>query len=66
MIKDFGKAGPQGFPAKGIRKVCVLLIQYPDLLATIQKSVFENLFNQINYGGFGSFRDYYLRTSLDN
>ena len=61
--KNLGKAGPQGFPAKGIRKVCVLLIQYPDLLATIQKSVFENLFNQINYGGTGSVRDYYLQTS---
>ncbi len=61
--KNIGKAGPQGFPAKGIRKVCVLLIQYPDLLATIDKSVYNNLFNQINYGGFGSVKDYYLRTS---
>lgn len=60
--KNLGKA-PRGFPSKGVNKVCVLLIQYPDLLATIQKSVFENLFNQINYGGTGSFRDYYLRTS---
>ncbi|MFZ4797583.1 MAG: M6 family metalloprotease domain-containing protein [Bacteroidia bacterium] len=62
--KNLGKAGPQGFPAKGINKVCVLLIQYPDLLATNTKSVYENLFNQLNYGGNGSVKDYYYRTSF--
>jgi M6 family metalloprotease-like protein len=60
-----GKKSPQGFPNKGVRKVCVLLIQYPDLLATINKSVFENLFNQVNYLGTGSFKDYYLKTSYN-
>lgn len=58
------KAGPQGFPTKGTHKVCVLLIEYPDLRATVQKSVVENLFNQTNYNGTGSFKDYYLRTSF--
>jgi len=62
--KSLRKAGPQGFPTKGIRKVCVLLIEYPDLLATVQKSVVENLFNQPNYTGTGSFKDYYQRTSF--
>lgn len=61
---NLGKAGPQGFPSKGIHKVCVLLIEYPDLRATVQKSVVENLFNQTNYSGTGSFKDYYLRTSF--
>lgn len=58
------KAGPQGFPTKGNHKVCVLLIEYPDLRATVQKSIVENLFNQTNYNVTGSFKDYYLRTSF--
>ncbi|MES2726210.1 MAG: M6 family metalloprotease domain-containing protein [Bacteroidota bacterium] len=58
-----GKKAPQGFPNKGVNKVCVLLIQYPDLLATIDKTVYQNLFNQVNYTSTGSFRDYYLKTS---
>lgn len=61
---QLGKAGPQGFPTKGVNKVCVLLIEYPDLRATVAKSVFENLFNQVNYNGTGSFRDYYMKTSF--
>ncbi|MBJ7428197.1 MAG: M6 family metalloprotease domain-containing protein [Bacteroidia bacterium] len=61
---NLGKAGPKGFPAKGIRKVCVLLIEYPDLRATVQKSVIENLFNQTNYTNTGCFREYYQRTSF--
>lgn len=58
-----GKKAPQGFPNKGVHKVCVLLIQYPDLPATIDKTVYQNLFNQANYASNGSFRDYYLKTS---
>lgn len=61
--KSLGKAGPQGFPTKGNHKVCVLLIQYPDLLASVSRSVFENLFNQVNYNNTGSFRDYYQKAS---
>jgi immune inhibitor A len=61
---NLDKAGPKGFPSKGVRKVCVLLIEYPDLRATVQKSVIENLFNQTNYTNTGCFREYYQRTSF--
>lgn len=60
---SLGKAGPYPFPPKGVRKVPVILVEYPDLRATINKDQFELLFNQINYNGTGSFRDFYLATS---
>ena len=41
----------------------VLLIEYPDLRATIAKSDFTLMFNQPNYGGTGSFNDYYMKAS---
>lgn len=56
-------AGPFPFPSKGQRKLVVLLVEYPDLRATISKENFELLFNQPNYNGTGSFRDFYLATS---
>lgn len=54
---------PNPFPPKGIRKVPVILVEYPDLRATIAPEQFELLFNQINYNETGSFRDFYLATS---
>ncbi len=60
---SLGKAGPYPFPSKGVRKVVVILVEYPDLRATIAKENFELLFNQPDYNGTGSFRDFYLATS---
>lgn len=51
------------FPPKGKRKLLVLLVEYPDLRATLPKENFELLLNQPNYNGTGSFRDFYLATS---
>ena len=61
--KTFGKAGQNPFPSSGVRKLVVILVEYPDLRATLPKSNFELLLNQPNYNGTGSFRDYYLATS---
>lgn len=60
----FGKAGANVFPPEGNRKILVLLIEYPDLRATVSKSNFELLFNQPNYNNTGSFKDYYLKASF--
>lgn len=56
-------ANPKPFPPKGKRKLLVVLVEYPDLRATLPKENFELLLNQPNYNGTGSFRDYYLNTS---
>lgn len=61
--KALGKAGQNPFPPTGVRKLIVILVEYPDLRATLPKSNFEMLLNQPNYNGTGSFRDYYLATS---
>jgi M6 family metalloprotease-like protein len=59
--KAAGVANP--FPPNGKRKLLVLLVEYPDLRATLPKENFELLLNQPNYNGTGSFRDFYLATS---
>lgn len=62
--EGYGKAGdPNPFPPKGDRKVIVILVEYPDLRATVSKENFELLLNQPNYNGTGSFKDYYKATS---
>jgi M6 family metalloprotease-like protein len=52
-----------GFPSKGNRKVLLLLIQYPDLMASIADTAFDNFMNEPQYRGTGSFRDFYLENS---
>jgi M6 family metalloprotease-like protein len=59
------KAGGKPFPSTGRRKVLALLIQYPDLAATLPKSNFDSMMVKPNYNGTGSFRDYYLKTSFN-
>lgn len=56
-------AGPFPFPSMGNRKILVVLVEYPDLRATLPKENFELLLNQPNYNGTGSFRDFFLATS---
>lgn len=61
---EMGKAAnPKPFPPKGKRKLLVILVEYPDLRATLPKENFELLLNQKDYNGTGSFKDYYLQTS---
>ncbi|MGB1204936.1 MAG: M6 family metalloprotease domain-containing protein, partial [Chitinophagales bacterium] len=50
------------FPSTGIRKALLLLVDFPDQLATYTTNDFDNLANQAGYnvnGQTGSFRDYY-------
>ncbi|MFI5220747.1 MAG: M6 family metalloprotease domain-containing protein [Bacteroidia bacterium] len=61
--QGFGKTGANVFPPTGTHKVMVLLIQYPDLLASVPLTNFQLMFNQPNWGNTGSFHDYYLKTS---
>ncbi len=58
-----GKAGANVFPPTGNKKVLVILMEFPDLRASVPKSNFDLMFNQTNYNGTGSFKDYYLRTT---
>jgi hypothetical protein len=53
----------QTFPSQGTKKTLLLLIKYPDLNSNYTVSNFNNLMNQVNYGGTGSMHDYYLDCS---
>ena len=63
ITEDLGKAGANVFPPFGDRKVLVLMVQYPDLLATIPVSNFEMLMNQPGNASTGSYRDYYMNAT---
>ena len=54
---------PPDVPRTGTVKVPVLLIDYPDLPHQFSPSAFDSLFNQTNYDGIGSVKDYYLEVS---
>lgn len=60
------KKANKPFPAKGKRRVLAILVQYPDLAATLPKSNFDSMMMKPNFNGTGSFRDYYLKTSFGN
>jgi len=59
-----GPSARAAFPSTGNRKVLTILIQYPDLMATNTVSEFDNMMNQANYNGTGSFRDFYTASSF--
>ncbi|MCK3685843.1 M6 family metalloprotease domain-containing protein [Maribellus sp. YY47] len=54
------------FPVTGTRKLLVLLIDFADLSFQISSGNFTNLMNQTNYGGSGSFKDFWLESSYGN
>jgi len=47
-------------------KVPVILIEYTDLAETYNNASFDDMMNQSNYNGTGSFRDYYLEISYND
>lgn len=53
----------KAFPTTGERKVLLLLIDFPDKEFVRSNSDFNNLMNQANYNGTGSFKDYYYESS---
>ena len=52
------------FPTKGKHKLLMLLINYNDTETLYTQADFQNVMNQENYAGTGSFRDYYLEQSF--
>lgn len=52
-----------GFPTKGTRKLLLILARFSDQTFTYSQSTFNNLMNQANYNGTGSFKDYYYEVS---
>ena len=62
---DLSKSDMQSkaFPTTGDRKVLLLLIDFPDKEFVKNNSDFDNLMNQANYNGTGSFKDYYYSSS---
>lgn len=53
----------KSFPREGERRVLLLLIKYQDIDNSYTKTEFHNLMNEKNYGGYGSFKDYYSEVS---
>lgn len=51
------------FPTTGKRKLLVLLVNFSDTKTTYTPANFRSMMNDANYGGVGSFRDYYLQQS---
>jgi len=52
-----------GFPSSGTRKLLVILANFSNTTTTYSQSAFNNLMNQTNYNGTGSFKDYYSENS---
>ena len=51
------------FPTKGQNKLLVLMLNYSDTQTTYTPEHFQKMMNEANYGGIGSFRDFYLENS---
>lgn len=54
------------FPTTGQRKLLMLLVNYADTRPTYTQADFEGFMNGKNWGGIGSFRDFYLENSYGN
>lgn len=53
------------FPKTGTINLLVILIDFTDQLSQIGNNNFNNLMNQSNYNGSGSFKDYWLQSSYN-
>ncbi|MBN2829892.1 MAG: M6 family metalloprotease domain-containing protein [Candidatus Cloacimonetes bacterium] len=58
---NMGRMG--GFPTTGVNNMLVILANFSDTNTTYSQTSFNNLMNQDNYGGHGSFKQYYLENS---
>jgi M6 family metalloprotease-like protein len=61
--KLMAQSNSKSFPSSGTRNNLVLMVQFSDLSFSYSLSNFDNLMNQPNYNGIGSFRDYYYQNS---
>jgi M6 family metalloprotease-like protein len=55
----------KAFPTTGNRNVLLILIDFTDKAFAKANSDFDNLMNEANYNGTGSFKDFYLTSSYD-
>jgi M6 family metalloprotease-like protein len=53
------------FPTTGNRNVLLICIDYPDKNAAITLGTIDNMMNQSNYNGTGSFKDFYFSVSYN-
>ena len=53
----------KAFPTTGNRKLLCILIGFSDLAFTETNANFDDLFNQVGYGTYGSVKDYYEENS---
>jgi M6 family metalloprotease-like protein len=58
-----GSMAEKAMPVSGTVKILVLLIRYTDLANTYAVSDFDDLMNEANYHGTGSFMDYFYQAS---
>lgn len=65
MDQEIQRAVMAEFPSTGTRRVLVLLIQYPDLMATNTRDEFDDMMNEPNYNSTGSFKDFFLASSFN-
>jgi M6 family metalloprotease-like protein len=63
-FKTSSKGGQlKSFPSTGAQNFLVLMVEFQDLSFTNSVTDFDNLMNQSNYGGIGSFKDFYFENS---
>jgi len=62
-VPDQRMGGVNPSPQRTDYKLAMLLVEYPDEAATYTVINFDNLMNQNNYNGTGSFNDYYNEVS---
>lgn len=54
---------PKAFPTTGNRKIVVILANFSNTTTSYTQTNFDNLLNQSNYNGVGSFKDFYFQNS---
>jgi M6 family metalloprotease-like protein len=52
-----------GFPTTGVNSHLMILANFSNTNTTYTQDQFDNLMNQVNYNGTGSFKDFYLEVS---
>lgn len=52
-----------GFPTSGVNNLILILANFSDTSPSYTQSNFNNMMNQNNYGGTGSFKQYYMEVS---
>ena len=63
IAKEIRNSRLGGFPTTGENNLLVILANFSDTNPTYTQSNFDNMMNQNNYSGVGSFKQYYLEVS---